>query len=102
MTISTASLRTLAAAAVLLLSTVAAGAAELCLPREAAVAQLEQGYDERRTNLGLVEGGQVVLETFVSASGTWTVMLTDTNGVSCVIATGSNWTRRPVLVGDRS
>ena len=36
--------------------------------------------------------GQLVTELFVSETGSWTVLGTRTNGTSCILSTGQNWT----------
>jgi hypothetical protein len=38
---------------------------------------------------------EAVLEIFVSDSGTWTVVVTDPKGVSCVLAAGQSWEEIP-------
>ena len=35
----------------------------------------------------------VILEVFVSEQGTWTILATDTHGLSCVISAGEGWDR---------
>ncbi len=79
-----------------------ARAEQLCLPREDAVAQLGAQFDERVIGRGLVGSGEAMVELFVSEGGTWTVVLTDTAGLSCVIASGEDWSDRPLLVGQVS
>ncbi len=37
-----------------------------------------------------------MLEVFVSDSGTWTVVVTDPEGVSCVLAAGQSWEEIPL------
>jgi hypothetical protein len=80
----------------------AAAAEQLCLPREDAIAQLGAQFGERPIGRGLTQGGETMVELFVSASGTWTVMLTDTAGLSCLVASGQDWSTVPLLVGQVS
>ncbi len=77
-----------------------ANAQELCLLRADAVTQLNGKYKEQVVGRGLVEDGRAMFELFVSESGTWTVVVTDTKGRSCLVGGGEGWTRLPLLVGD--
>ena len=63
----------------------------VCGPREAAVGELVGIFGERAIGRGLSENGQTMLELFKSESGSWTVIVTDTQGVSCVLANGRAW-----------
>ena len=63
----------------------------VCGPRDAAVAELVGDFEERVIGRGLSENGQAMLEVFKSESGSWTVIVTDTYGVSCVLANGQVW-----------
>jgi hypothetical protein len=38
-----------------------------------------------------VVGQAAIVEIYVSASGTWTMLVTDVQGRSCIIATGEGW-----------
>lgn len=71
-----------------------------CRPHEDAVANLEQVYGEKKIGLGLGPGGSAVFELFVAESGTWTLLVTRTNGRSCIAASGDNWITVPPLYGD--
>ena len=62
----------------------------VCGQREEFVARLENGYQEFNSALGMASGGGLV-ELYTSEKGTWTLMLTQPNGVSCLIAAGENW-----------
>jgi len=72
----------------------------VCLPHDDAVAKLKKSYGEEKIGLGLGQRGASVVELFVSETGTWTVLVTRTNGMSCVAASGDNWSSSPILVGD--
>lgn len=71
-----------------------------CLPHEEAVAKLKQHYGEQKVGLGIGPGGQSVLELFVSETGTWTVLVTRPNGLSCITMSGDGWITSPVLRGE--
>ena len=72
----------------------------VCLPHADAVAKLKNSYGEEKIGLGLGQRGASIVELFVSETGTWTVLVTRTNGMSCVAASGDNWSSNPVLAGD--
>ena len=60
----------------------------VCGERKAIVAQLEQKYGETRRSIGL-QGGRGVVEVYASdKTGSWTILLTDTAGRSCLLAAG--------------
>ncbi|MFQ5984520.1 MAG: hypothetical protein ACE5LL_03270 [Alphaproteobacteria bacterium] len=90
----------LAAGLVLLLFASAANAQQLCLLRGDAVGQLENKFKEQVVGRGLAQGGRAMVELFVGETGTWTVVVTDVNGQSCIVASGESWTQAPLLVGD--
>ena len=72
---------------------VLAGAAQAeCLPREEVIASLQQDYGETAKGLGLSNRGPWVMELFVSDTGSWTILVTRSNGLSCIAASGENWT----------
>ncbi len=69
-----------------------AQAQQHCLPREEAIAQLRQHHGETAHGLGLDKRGRSVLELYVSEKGSWTILVTRTDGLSCITASGENWT----------
>jgi hypothetical protein len=70
----------------------AQGPSAPCAERATVVATLASQYQEKRRSMGLVSA-KALAELFVSdARGTWTVIVTDPKGVSCVLAAGQNWT----------
>ena len=86
--------RTLKASLVvsLLVMAGAAQAHQLCLPHEEAIARLQRDYGETAQGLGLGNRGQSVMELFTSRTGSWTILITRTNGLSCITASGESWT----------
>jgi len=59
-----------------------------CATREKVVTRLADGYGESRQAIGLGANNQVV-ETFANLeSGTWTVLVTMPNGLTCLVASG--------------
>jgi len=58
-----------------------------CAAREVVVSRLAEKYSETRQNIGLAGPG-VVMETYASPTGTWTIVMNFPNGVACLIASG--------------
>jgi hypothetical protein len=94
-----ASLARLAAAASLLLAIATAtasvaaaeGPAGPCADRASLIERLEKHFGEVRQAMGL-DRADAVVEVFASAeTGTWTILVTTPNGVSCMMATGDLW-----------
>lgn len=58
--------------------------------------QLKARYQEEPTAIGVQADGRL-MEVFASQDGaTWTVVLRRPDGVSCVVAVGSNWEMLPL------
>lgn len=72
----------------------AASAQSVCSERAKFVDQLAVNYAENTVGLGLVNNGNV-LEILVSKNGTWTILVTKPDGISCVVATGEAWEKIP-------
>jgi hypothetical protein len=68
----------------------AAGEEDVCGKRDDIVSRLESGYQEFNSAMGMSTNGSLI-ELFTSDKGTWTLMLTQPDGVSCLIAAGQNW-----------
>jgi|GEM_PF-710282 len=65
-----------------------------CAPRETVVERLEDKFGEQLTSGGLNDNASKtnLVEIWSSAeTGTFTVLLTQPNGVSCVVATGEDY-----------
>ncbi len=67
----------------------------VCLPHADAITELKESYNEVPRGLGVGQRGVVVVELFVSPEGTWTVLITGTNGMSCIGASGGAWRFMP-------
>ena len=62
-----------------------------CMPREFLIENLQSKYSEKLTGGGL-QSPQQLLEVWSSTdSGTFTIFITQPNGISCVVATGRHW-----------
>lgn len=71
-----------------------------CTTRARMIEQLASRYAEAPVAVGLASGGGLV-EVFAAADGaTWTVIVTNPRGQSCIVAAGESWQdRRQVAQG---
>lgn len=81
----------------LMMSAGHADANPACAAHDVIVERLGETYQETRKSLGLSADGSVV-EIFASDAGTWTIVVTDVNGQSCLAAAGEAWQESPVKV----
>ena len=77
------------------LTATAGSAFAQCMPHDDVVQNLQKTYGETPVGLGVTPRGQQVIELFASEDGSWTILMTGTNGMSCVKASGSGWTDLP-------
>lgn len=68
-----------------------------CGPRAAVIDQLERHHGEVRLAMGLAASGRL-FEVFASASGSWTIVATAPDGVTCGIASGERFVAVPLPV----
>jgi hypothetical protein len=78
-----------------------AQAQEQCGPREEVVKALNAKYQESQRALGLIND-KAMMEVYISAKGTWTMVVTNDQGMSCVLAAGEAWDEKPVKLGTSS
>ncbi len=79
--------------------TMRGGQRMLCGDRTDIVSQLGEKYGERRRSLG-VTGRCGVLEIFVSdETGSWTILLTNAHGTTCLMAAGEAYETVPTEIG---
>ena len=63
----------------------------VCQNREHLVQTLENRYKESLESVGM-QGSKQLLEIWsAQETGSFTVLITKPNGISCVVASGSNW-----------
>ena len=84
-------MKTLAIASLLLLLSSAAAAQNICGPRDDVVKRLWERWGEKQAAMGLANDNRLV-EVFVAKNGSWTVIISDSSGRSCVASAGKNWT----------
>ena len=66
-----------------------ASAAMVCAKRSDVTKRLKQRFDEKPTSIGII--GENLLELYTSKQGSFTVVITRANGVSCLVLAGENW-----------
>jgi len=81
--------------AAFLLAAPAAALGPPCGPRQAVAERLKKDHGEMSVSEGVL-GREAVLEVFVSKTGSYSVVVTKTNGISCIIVVGENWERKPL------
>ena len=89
----------IALAAGLAIQSLPAGAAPaFCAERTQIAERLTTAYAEHLTSGGL-QSSKGLIEVWTAADGaTWTILMTRPDGISCVMATGTNWaTHKPEL-----
>ncbi|MEM8774498.1 MAG: hypothetical protein AAGF53_05655 [Pseudomonadota bacterium] len=62
-----------------------------CYPRAALVEKLQGTYGEALTGGGLQSPNRLIEVWSSKTTGSFTVIITQANGMSCVVATGKNW-----------
>lgn len=61
-----------------------------CGKRAAVVADLNANYAERPKSVGIADNG-TVLEVLTAKSGTWSILMTLPDGITCLIWFGEYW-----------
>ena len=72
----------------------AASAQPVCGAHRTVSDNLKKSYAEAPVSMGVTMGGGVI-EVYASAEGTWTLVITQPNGMSCLIAAGQDWEELP-------
>lgn len=67
-----------------------ASAQTICGKRDTFLAQLAKSHQEAPIAVGLLGNGSVI-EVLTSENGSWTMLVTDPNGATCVLAAGEAW-----------
>ena len=66
-------------------------AQNICAPRDDVVKRLWDRWQEAQVSLAMIADGRL-LEIFVSEKGSWTAIISDPGGRSCVASAGKDWT----------
>ncbi len=88
--------RALATAAILAGLSLPASAQTVCGERDKFLTHLSSSYSEAPAAVGLISTG-AILEVLTSTNGSWTIIVTRPNGVSCVMASGEAWQDVPKI-----
>ena len=93
----------IAIAAILAATTISHAQTRKCGKRASMIKVLIEKYKETPRALGLSSANKIAMEIYASEKGTWTVMMTMTNGMTCIMAAGHSWQEGPkVKKGSRT
>lgn len=67
-----------------------APAGTVCGERSKFLAHLDKNHKEAPTAMGVTASGRV-LEVLTSSDGTWTIIMTHPNGMTCMVTAGQAW-----------
>jgi len=76
-----------------------AQAQSLCGDRAKIIKVLSSKYKETPTAFGIA-GKHYLAELFTSATGSWTLLMTEPRGTTCILATGQSWETIPLNKGE--
>ncbi len=62
-----------------------------CAARDTVIEKLETGYGEVFAGGGLQSSTKIYEVWFSEEKGTWTILMTRSDGFSCIMASGTNW-----------
>jgi hypothetical protein len=74
-----------------------AQAQSVCHQRAEFITELGKKYREAPVAYGLTSAGKVI-EVQTSGTGSWTMIVTSTDGTSCAVAAGESWAKVPMIV----
>ena len=80
--------------AYLVLAPIASHAQGRCGPRADIIKALSDRYKEFPHATGTIND-QAIMEVFTSHTGTWTFIVTDTHGQTCIVGAGDSWDALP-------
>ncbi len=75
-------------------STTAAAQQVACRPHDDVLPHLAQKYDEVPVAIGVTNSGGLVEVLTTADGGTWTIIVTTPQGISCLVAAGEGWRNR--------
>ena len=67
-----------------------------CAKHDQLVGMLSKKYSESPIAMGTVNEDRY-MQLFVSQQGSWTILVTKTDGQACIVAAGQNWEKVPAL-----
>ncbi len=65
--------------------------AQNCAPREDVIKRLTKSYGETRRGIGIARRGAVMKVFASDQTGSWTIVVTLPEGVTCLIASGQSY-----------
>lgn len=68
-----------------------------CLPRSALTEKLETQFAEQMVGGGLENPSRLVEIWSSEETGSFTIFITQPNGISCVVAVGQNWSNAIIV-----
>ena len=77
--------------ALLSLASVSSRAQEGCFDRQSAISKLQDRYGENISARGLASNGKAMIELLTSQDGSWTMLITTTDGRTCIFGSGRDW-----------
>lgn len=93
------------AAALAILGTAAAADVSVeqkaCAERSRVITRLADRYGETLQSLGLNQSSGVVEIYASDSTGTWTILLTRPDGVTCLLASGQSWEKQSIPPGPK-
>lgn len=82
-------------------SVVQAQSQSQCGPRDQIIKVLNAKFQENERAMGLINE-TAMMEVYISPQGTWTMVVTNEGGVSCVVAAGEAWDEMPTRIAGPS
>ena len=77
--------------ALLTLVGVSSYAQTVCFDRQNAISKLQNRYGENISARGLALNGKAMIELLTSGDGSWTMLITTTDGRTCIFGSGHDW-----------
>ncbi|MBV1862971.1 MAG: hypothetical protein KUG74_00920 [Rhodobacteraceae bacterium] len=68
-----------------------------CAPRDKVISQLADKYGEVSHGVGLQSASKLVEVWSSKTTGSWSIVVTHANGLTCVLAAGQVWTPNPAF-----
>ena len=62
-----------------------------CSPQGAMAKFLSEKYGESQIGVGIHHAGPLVELFFAKETNSWSILVTNTDGITCLIASGHNW-----------
>lgn len=86
----------LGAAATAITTTAATAQTMACGARDEMIDRLKRTFGEAQTGMGLISEARILEVWSSEETGTWTILMTDADGQTCMVAAGEAWKTVPV------